>query len=49
MKFGEKIRELRKSRNFTRKVLRDRVGVGCANVSRVQNGRLDFEDYRREH
>ena len=48
MKFGEKIRELRKSRNLTQKELGDLVGVGFAYVSKVENERLDFGDYPSE-
>ncbi|MBL8818726.1 MAG: helix-turn-helix transcriptional regulator [Planctomyces sp.] len=48
MKFGEKIREFRKSRNLTQKELGDLVGVGFAYVSKVENERLDFGDYPSE-
>lgn len=48
MKFGEKIRELRKSKNLTRKELGDLVGVGFAYPSKVENERLDFGDYPSE-
>lgn len=48
MKFGEKIRELRKSRNLTQKELGDLVGVGFAYLSKVENERLDFGDYPSE-
>ena len=37
MKFGEKIRELRKSQNLTQKELGDLVGVGFAYLSKVEN------------
>lgn len=48
MGFGEKIRELRRSRNLTQKKLGDLVGVGFAYVSKVENERLDFGDYPSE-
>lgn len=48
MKFGEKIRGLRKSRNLTQKELGDLVGVGFAYLSKVENERLDFGDYPSE-
>lgn len=48
MKFGEKIRGLRKSRNLTQKELVDLVGVGFAYLSKVENERLDFGDYPSE-
>ena len=48
MKFGEKIRQLRKSQNLTQKELGDLVGVGFAYLSKVENERLDFVDYPSE-
>ena len=48
MKFGEKIRELRKSQYLTQKELGDLVGVGFAYLSKVENERLDFGDYPSE-
>lgn len=48
MKFGEKIRELRKSQNLTQKDLGNLVGVTFAYVSKVENERLDFGDYPSE-
>ena len=48
MKFGEKIRELRKSQNLTQKELGDLVGVTFAYISKVENERLDFADYPSE-
>ena len=45
MRFGEKIRDLRKSQNLTQKELGDLVGVGFAYLSKVENERLDFADY----
>ena len=48
MRFGDTIRELRKSRNFTQRELGDLVGVTFAYVSKVENERLDFGDYPSE-
>ena len=48
MKFGEKIRELRKTHNLTQKELGDLVGVTFAYLSKVENERLDFGDYPSE-
>lgn len=45
MGFGEKIRDLRKSRNLTQRELGDLVGVTFAYISKVENERLDFGDY----
>jgi len=48
MKFGEKIRQLRKTHNLTQKELGDKVGVTFAYLSKVENERLDFGDYPSE-
>ena len=48
MRFGEKIRDLRKSQNLTQKELGDLVGVTFAYISKVENERLDFGDYPSE-
>lgn len=48
MRFGDTIRELRKSKNFTQRELGDLVGVTFAYVSKVENERLDFGDYPSE-
>jgi transcriptional regulator with XRE-family HTH domain len=48
MGFGEKIRDLRKSRNLTQRELGDLVGVTFAYISKVENERLDFGDYPSE-
>lgn len=48
MRFGERIRELRKAHNLTQKELGDLVGVTFAYISKVENERLDFGDYPSE-
>lgn len=48
MGFGEKIRDLRKSKNLTQRELGDLVGVTFAYISKVENERLDFGDYPSE-
>lgn len=45
---GERIREIRKSRNLTQRVLADRVGINFTYLSRVENDRLDDEQTPRE-
>ncbi|MFN9971177.1 MAG: helix-turn-helix domain-containing protein, partial [Phycisphaerae bacterium] len=45
---GERIREIRKSRNLTQRELADRVGINFTYLSRVENDRLDDEQTPRE-
>lgn len=45
---GQRIRELRKSRNLTQRQLADRVGINFTYLSRVENDRLDDEQTPRE-
>ena len=48
MGFGEKIRDLRQSRNLTQRELGELVGVTFTYISKVENERLDFGDYPSE-
>lgn len=45
---GERIREIRRSRNLTQRELADRVGINFTYLSRVENDRLDDEQTPRE-
>lgn len=45
MKFGEKVRALRKARNWSLRILAEKVGVGFTYLSRVENERMNFGDY----
>jgi transcriptional regulator with XRE-family HTH domain len=45
---GQRIREIRKSRNLTQRELADRVGINFTYLSRVENDRLDDEQTPRE-
>lgn len=45
---GERIREIRKSRNLTQRELADLVGINFTYLSRVENDRLDDEQTPRE-
>ena len=45
MKFGEKVRALRKAKRWSLRVLAEKVGVGFTYLSRVENERLNFGDY----
>lgn len=48
MRFGEKIRELRKDKNLSQRALGELVGVSFTYISRVENEKLDFGDYPSE-
>lgn len=48
MKFGERIRELRKAKGLGQRALADAVGVSFTYVSKIENHHLDFGDYPSE-
>ena len=48
MRFGEKIRELRKAKNLSQRALGELVRVSFTYISRVENEKLDFGDYPSE-
>ena len=48
MRFGEKIRELRKAKNLSQRALGNLVGVSFTYISKVENEKLDFGDYPSE-
>lgn len=48
MTFGERVRELRKSKGMTLRELAPKVGVGFTYLSRVENGKLNYGDYPSE-
>ncbi len=45
MKFGERVRALRKAKGWSLRVLAEKVDVGFTYLSRVENERLNFGDY----
>lgn len=45
---GQRIREIRKSRNLTQRELADRVGLNFTYLSRIENDRLDADQTPRE-
>jgi HTH-type transcriptional regulator, competence development regulator len=45
MKFGDKVRALRKAKAWSLRDLAEKVGVGFTYLSRVENERLNFGDY----
>lgn len=48
MRFGERIRELRKAKNLGQRGLGDLVGVSFTYISKIENEKLDFGDYPSE-
>ena len=48
MTFGERIRELRKSKNLSQRDLATKVGVNFTYISKIENEKLDFGDYPSE-
>lgn len=48
MRFGEKIRELRRAKNLGQRGLAEAVGTSFTYISKIENGKLDFGDYPSE-
>lgn len=48
MIFGERIRELRKTKNLSQRGLAEKVGVSFTYISKIENEKLDFGDYPSE-
>ena len=48
MRFGERLRELRKAKGLSQRALGELVGVSFTYISRVENEKLDFGDYPSE-
>jgi transcriptional regulator with XRE-family HTH domain len=45
MRFGQRLRELRKAKGFTLRGLAAKVGVGFTYLSKAENERLEYGDY----
>src|SRR6516162_4738125 len=45
MRFGERLRQLRKAKGFTLRGLAAKVGVGFTYLSKAENERLEYGDY----
>jgi transcriptional regulator with XRE-family HTH domain len=45
MRFGERLRELRKAKGYTLRGLAAKVGVGFTYLSKAENERLDYGNY----
>jgi HTH-type transcriptional regulator, competence development regulator len=48
MKFGQRLRELRRAKNFSQRALAKKVGINYTYLSKIENERLDFSDYPSE-
>ena len=48
MRFGPRIRELRKEKNLSLRALAVSVGVSFTYISKIENEKLDFGDYPGE-
>jgi transcriptional regulator with XRE-family HTH domain len=48
MVFGERIRELRKGKNLTQREVADKVGINFTYLSKIENDKLDRDQYPRE-
>src|SRR5664279_4310106 len=48
VRFGERLRELRKARNLSQRTLGSQVGVSFTYISKIENEKLDFGDYPSE-
>jgi HTH-type transcriptional regulator, competence development regulator len=48
VRFGERLRELRKVKNLSQRTLGSQVGVSFTYISKVENEKLDFGDYPSE-
>ncbi len=48
MRFGDRIRELRKAKDLGQRALAEKVGVSFTYVSKIENEKLDFGDYPSE-
>lgn len=48
MRFGDRVRQLRTSRNILQSQLADAMGVSVSYISKVENEKLHFGDYPSE-
>src|SRR6516165_5078579 len=48
VRFGERLRELRKAMNLSQRTLANQVGVSFTYISRIENEKLEFGDYPSE-
>src|SRR4051794_39708107 len=48
MRFGQKVRSLRKAKKMGQRALAEAVGVSFTYISKIENHRLDFGEYPSE-
>lgn len=48
MRFGDRVRQLRKAKNLGQRALAKEIGVSHTYVSKIENEKLDFGDYPSE-
>jgi transcriptional regulator with XRE-family HTH domain len=48
MKFGERVRELRRAKNLGQRGLAKKIGTSFTYVSKIENHHLDFGEYPSE-
>lgn len=48
MVFGERIRELRKTKNLTLREVAAKADINFTYLSKIENGKLDFSDFPSE-
>ena len=48
MTFGERIRTLRKAKNFSQRDLAAQTGINFTYISRIENGKLEFSEFPSE-
>jgi HTH-type transcriptional regulator, competence development regulator len=48
MKFGQRLRELRREKNLGQRALAKKVGINYTYLSKIENERLDFSEYPSE-
>ena len=48
MTFGERLRELRRTKNLSQRALADKVGINFTYLSKVDSEKLDFAQYPSE-
>jgi transcriptional regulator with XRE-family HTH domain len=45
MKFGQRIRDLRRAQNLGQRALAEKIGISFTYVSKIENHQLDFGEY----
>lgn len=48
MRFGERVRKLRKAKHLSQRALGEKVGISFTYVCKIENEKLDFGDYPSE-